>query len=217
MALEKHLGRVGGLPVQMKVEKRIPVGGGLGGGSSDAAAMLRGLNSLFDLGLSPAELAEVARELGSDVPFLVHGGSAMVEGLGERISLHTRDEAPPFHAVLAFPEAVCQTPRVYRLFDEIGGSDLRVEAVRELTRRRPVPHSDGLFNDLAPAAMQAAPRLRQDIDALSKLAERPAHVSGSGSSIFVICDDTMHASALADAAERKLSLPAVAVQSISAA
>src|SRR5688572_1918801 len=78
-ALEKHIGRVGEFPVQMKLEKRIPVGGGMGGGSSDAAAMLRALNDLYELNLPREELAKVGATLGSDVPFLVHGGSAIVE------------------------------------------------------------------------------------------------------------------------------------------
>ena len=73
-ALEERLGRK--LPVQAKLDKRIPVGGGLGGGSSDAAAMLHGLNALFQLGLGPADLAAIGAPLGSDIPFLVHGGSA---------------------------------------------------------------------------------------------------------------------------------------------
>ncbi len=218
LALEKHVGKAGGLPVQMRLEKRIPVSGGLGGGSSDAAAMLRALNELFDLGLPREELASIARELGSDVPFLVHGGSAIVEGLGERIRLHQPHESPAFHAVVAFPDALCPTQRVYGLFDEMGGAreggGLRSEHVNALAICRPVPHSEGLFNDLTEAAMRAAPRLRDDLHALSHLAERSAHVSGSGSSIFVICDDEMHALALADAVERKLNLPAAAVRSI---
>jgi 4-diphosphocytidyl-2-C-methyl-D-erythritol kinase len=97
LALESHLDRK--LPVQLKLDKRIPVGGGLGGGSSNAAAMLRGLNTLFDLGLAADELAAIGATLGSDVPFLVHGGSAVVEGLGDRISRQLR--MPPLHSVIA--------------------------------------------------------------------------------------------------------------------
>lgn len=219
-ALERHVvksGMRGGLPVQMKLEKRIPVGGGLGGGSSNAAAMLRGLNDLFELNLPREELAEIGRELGSDVPFLVHGGSAIVEGLGEQIELHPPHETPRIHAVIAFPDAKCATPHVYRLFDERselrGEALLNADAVRALAQQRPpLPRPDSPFNDLAQAAMEAAPRLREDLRSLSDLAERPAHVTGSGSSIFVLCDDEMHAIALADACERRLKLPAIAVQ-----
>lgn len=212
-ALERHIGRPGGLPIQMRLEKRIPVGGGLGGGSSDAAAMLRGLNDLFELNLSREELASVGLSLGSDVPFLVHGGSAIVEGLGEQVERHSPHHTPILHAVIAFPNAQCATPRVYGLFDELGGSSLRADAVRALAAQRSGPPPDAPFNDLAHAAMRAAPQLRENLESLAKLAERPAHVTGSGSSIFVLCDDQLHAIALADATERKLGLPAVAVKS----
>jgi hypothetical protein len=99
----------------MKLEKRIPVGGGLGGGSSNAAAMLRGIVELFDLEVPHADLVEIARSLGSDVPFLLRGGSAIVEGLGERLEHH--DHLPDVHAVLAFPAAACPTGAIYGKFD----------------------------------------------------------------------------------------------------
>lgn len=219
LALEKHLdgkGIPGGLPVQMKLAKRIPVGGGLGGGSANAAAMLRGLNELFDLNLPHDELAGIGASLGSDVPFLVHGGSAIVEGLGERLTPHAHDQTPMLHAVIAFPDAHCATPRVYGLFDELhrDAAALRSDDVHALSKWRPRLAPDAPFNDLAEPAMLAAPQLREHIQELSKLADRPAHITGSGSSIFVLCDDEMHAIALADAVERKLHLPVVAVKTV---
>lgn len=209
LALERHTGRA--LPVQMKLEKRIPVGGGLGGGSSDAAAMLRGVNQLFELGLSLDVLAEIGAALGSDVPFLVRGGSAIVEGLGERITYH--DQAPDLRAVIAFPDVVCPTARVYKLSDELAtDAHLQPEKVRELAGRFDKLQSAALFNDLSAAAIKAAPKLQESLTDLSILAQRPAHITGSGSSIFVVCDDQSHAEALAAAVEKQLSLPAVAVK-----
>jgi 4-diphosphocytidyl-2-C-methyl-D-erythritol kinase len=213
LAMEKHVGR--SLPLQLKLEKRIPVGGGLGGGSSDGAAMLRAVNELFDLELSIEELAAVGATIGSDVPFLVRGGSAIVEGFGDQITHH---EIPALHVVVAFPDANCPTARVYGLFDEQrageNGQVLRRQEVIQLTQSQHAGSrfSEGLFNDLAGAAMRAAPQMQDDLDALSRLAERRAHVTGSGSSIFVVCDNEMHALALADAVEHKLILPAVALQ-----
>jgi 4-diphosphocytidyl-2-C-methyl-D-erythritol kinase len=208
LALQEHVGRP--LPLQLKMQKRIPVGGGLGGGSSDAAAMLHGVNALYALGLDDDELASIASGLGSDVAFLVHGGSAIVEGLGERVERH--DEVPDLHAVLAFPSVACPTGAVYGAFDR-EAQTARVDAarVRSLARSRPAPHD--CFNDLAGPACAIAPSLRDDIEELSALAERPAHVSGSGSTIFVLCDDPLHAAALAEASIRRLDLPAVAVRS----
>jgi 4-diphosphocytidyl-2-C-methyl-D-erythritol kinase len=83
-ALEERVGRT--LPAWIRVEKRIPVASGLGGGSSDAAAVLRLLNQLHGMGLSIEDLATVGAEVGSDVPFFVYGGTALVEGRGERVA-----------------------------------------------------------------------------------------------------------------------------------
>ncbi|MCH2160661.1 MAG: 4-(cytidine 5'-diphospho)-2-C-methyl-D-erythritol kinase [Phycisphaerales bacterium] len=199
------------LHVQSTLRKRIPLGGGVGGGSSDAAAMLLALNDLFELGLSLQDLAEVGREVGSDVPFLIHGGSGIVEGVGEQVE--PRDEPPSLHAVLAFPESGCPTAEVYRRFDDLqAGSELDADRVRmvagALTPENP-------FNDLAEPAYDLFPDLRKASEALSSLAERPAHLSGSGSTLYVLCDDPLHAEHLAMAASEQLDLASVPVSSVS--
>lgn len=195
------------LHIQSTLRKRIPLGGGVGGGSSDAAAMLVGLNELFELGLSRVELAEVGRDVGSDVPFLVHGGSGIVEGLGERIEAH--DEPAGLHAVLAFPETGCPTGEVYRRFDDLAPSAaLDVDRVRSVAGKL-TPENP--FNDLAQPAYDLFPDLRELSEALGQLAERPAHLSGSGSTLFVLCDDPLHAEHLAEAAREQLKTPCLAV------
>ncbi|MHC4209554.1 MAG: 4-(cytidine 5'-diphospho)-2-C-methyl-D-erythritol kinase [Planctomycetota bacterium] len=209
LALEQHVNRR--LPVQMKLEKRIPVGGGLGGGSSDAAAMLRATDELFELGLTDDELRAIAAGLGSDVPFFVRGGSAIVEGFGERIAPH--DEIRPLHAVIVFPEATCPTGHVYAMYDEIGPQPLRPDAVRALAAGAGALRTEAVFNDLAAAALRLTPQLKEPAGQLSRLAECPAQVAGSGSSLFVLCDDQMHATHFADAVTQRLDLPAVAVRS----
>ena len=211
LALEKHVGRR--LPVQLKLEKRIPVGGGLGGGSSNAAAMLRAVNRLYQLGLSQDVLVQIGATLGSDVPFFIEGGSAIVSGNGDLIAWH--DDAPTLNVVVVLPDAPCATPVVFRLFDELssGGGSLRADVVASL--RSTPQHSAlarALFNDLTEAALAAAPSLRQHLQDLAEIAERPAHVTGSGSSLFIVCDDPLHAEALVESIERRLNLPAVAVK-----
>ncbi|UCD74251.1 MAG: 4-(cytidine 5'-diphospho)-2-C-methyl-D-erythritol kinase [Phycisphaerales bacterium] len=210
LALEDRVRRR--LPLQMKLEKRIPVGGGLGGGSSNAAAMLIAVNELFELGLSVEELAEIGEGLGADVPFLVCGGSAIVEGLGERLQHH--DECPDLHAVLVFPDALCPTGEVYSAFDQIESGGLQADAVRRLPDS-PL-QAETLFNDLKDAAIRVTPTLKRELQRVSELAERPVCVSGSGSSIFIVCDEPLHAEALAAAIESKLDLPAVAVKAVGA-
>lgn len=202
-ALEQRLGRE--LPVQMRLQKRIPVGGGLGGGSSNAAAMLRALDALFDLRLRPQFLEHLSMQLGSDVPFLVQGGSAVVEGLGERLD---RAAGHRTHLVLVFPDAQCPTGAVYRAFDALR-ADARVDAqrVRELAERGAA--ADTPFNDLALAACHVAPRLAEVRAEVEGFARQPVHVSGSGSTLFLVCDSAVHADVLADAIGEKVGVPAV--------
>ena len=207
LALERHVKR--SLPVQLKLDKRIPVGGGLGGGSSDAAATLRVVNELFELGLADDALRGIAAELGSDVPFFIGGGSAIVHGFGERVDTH--GEPHPLHAVVVFPDAACPTGEVYRAFDgQDGEATLRADLVHALATRPVRP--DGIFNDLAAAAIDVVPALAEPLRRLASLAERPAHVAGSGSSLFVLCDDDQHAERLAPLVRDRLDLPAVAVR-----
>lgn len=209
LAVERHTGRQ--LPVQLRIDKRIPVGGGLGGGSSDAAAMLHAVNDLFDLGMSVHDLASIGRDLGSDVPYFVHGGSAVVEGQGEQVTL--QDRMPELHAVLIFPDCACPTGAVYQRFDELGAAKLQSATVRDLPKVMPsVVANEGLFNDLTEAALAVEPALAEVRQRIEQLAERSAHLSGSGSTWFVLCDEPIHAEHLAEAIESRLGLPAIAVR-----
>ena len=97
----------------IRLRKRIPVAMGLGGGSSDAAAALRALNTLWELSLSDEELAEIAANVGSDVPFFLWGGTALAEGRGE--SIHPLPPLPPIRLTLVFPDLAIsdKTRRMY--------------------------------------------------------------------------------------------------------
>lgn len=206
--LEAHVGRQ--LPIKSRLEKRIPVGGGLGGGSGNAAAMLRGLNKLFDLRVHGEELRAICAQLGSDVPFMLEGGSALVGGLGE--SIEQLAAQPELDAVLFFPEVSCPTSAVYRELDRSSRNGrLREAAVRALSSRDRISPEDP-FNDLADAARAIAPAIADDMQEIAELSSLPVHVCGSGSSLFVIASDPMHASALATHCMRRLAIPAVAVR-----
>jgi len=210
LLLEQHIGEQ--LPVQMRLEKRIPVGGGLGGGSSDAAAMLRATNILFELDLKEKQLESIAAELGSDVPFFVRGGSAVASGFGDQLDRH--DRTPDLHAVLVMPSQQCPTGAVYSAFDEPPGAALRHDAVHALAGDGSTPPApESLFNDLASPAMRIRPDLEDVHAQLGKVAERPACISGSGSCMFIVCDDPMHAESLAEHIRRSLNIPACAVRS----
>lgn len=192
-ALEQEVGRE--LAVQMDVEKRIPVGAGLGGGSSDAAAALLATCELFGVEVSTERLRALAHGLGSDVPFFLEPGAALVMGLGdeiERVPAPTLvgGEAPWF--VLVVPSVSCPTGAVYRRFDEdLNAKDAKSAKRREeeivgMARGR-VIDAAALFNDLAAPAMEVAEGLREVVDRVSEAAGAPAHVTGSGSGVFVVC------------------------------
>ena len=101
--------------VSIALNKHIPVCAGMAGGSSDAAAVLRGLNQLLDLGLSPRELAKIGEKVGSDVPYCVLGGTALAQGRGECIT--PLPALPPCHIVLAKPDFPVSTPELYGQID----------------------------------------------------------------------------------------------------
>lgn len=196
-ALEQAAGR--SLPIQARLDKRIPIGSGLGGGSADAAAMLRGLNVLFDLGRSAEDLAAVGAPLGSDISFAVHGGAAIVEGTGDAV---TPSDLPEVHLVLIMPAYACPTGEVYDALDEAGATDLEADRVRSGER----------FNDLMSAACSVVESLARDMQVVADIAEAEVHLSGSGSAMFVVCDNTVHADALAATIEERTELAAVAAR-----
>ena len=108
-----------GVPAEglsIHIEKRIPVAAGLGGGSSDAAATLRALNVLYETNLSVDELAEIGIEVGSDVPFCVHGGCAYVEGKGDMVVPTT--PMPQCIIVIGKPDLAISTEKMYQRFDQ---------------------------------------------------------------------------------------------------
>jgi 4-diphosphocytidyl-2-C-methyl-D-erythritol kinase len=118
--------------VRVKIDKRIPVAAGLGGGSSDAAAVLIGINKLFSLGLSYKELMILGKEIGADVPFCVKGGTMLAEGIGEKLTGLTGLNKVPI--VLVKPNIRVSTSWVYKnlileKIDERPDTDLLIEAI----------------------------------------------------------------------------------------
>jgi 4-diphosphocytidyl-2-C-methyl-D-erythritol kinase len=182
------------LPVQMKLQKRIPIGGGLGGGSSDAAAMLLATSELFDLNY---DLVAIGANLGSDIPFLLTGGSAIVTGLGESIESHDVDE---LHLVLIMPEYGCPTGEVFDAYDELDGGDIDESRVR----------NGEVFNDLLEAACSVASELEDDMKHLTELLGCEIHLSGSGSTMFCICNNALEADEIAKMIESQTELVAIA-------
>lgn len=158
---------------RISIEKRIPSGAGLGGGSSDAAAVLNALNSMWKLHLPCERLCEIAAGIGSDVPALVLGGPVLMEGRGERVrridsgllhELGEDDLPPPGSIEVHCPDVFSSTPDVYREF-------------------RATDCGKGP-NDLQPAALRLYPRIADALRHLESKGLKRVTMSGSGSAVY---------------------------------
>lgn len=203
--LERESGRP--LPAAITLTKRIPVGGGLGGGSSDAAATLLVLRELFTLDIDDARLRALGLALGSDAPYFLLDPPtpAVVEGVGEIVT-----PTPPVvgSLILIIPPFGCDTASVYRAFDAGPRGAFRAEAVRALARSATLDPAV-LFNDLADAAEAVQPRLADLRRRAAEAARAPVHITGSGSAMFIACDTASDRDALA--AALRPALPECAV------
>lgn len=216
--LEREAGEP--LPVSANLVKRIPTGAGLGGGSSDAAAMLAGLNHLFALDFSTTKLCTLSQQLGSDVTYLTAAvlgqPSALVTGLGEIITPCPMTET--LHVVLIFPGVACPTGPVYKAYDQAllaaDSSPLQhadVGRVKALMALESVAElCEHLFNDLAEPACVVQPILREIQRKAALTAGRAVHVTGSGATLFTLADDEKHAQKLASKLRQSLGLSVLA-------
>jgi len=171
------------LGATLQVHKRIPLGGGLGGGSSDAATVLLALNELWGTRLPVPELTRLGLALGADVPVFVQGSSAFGEGLGERLTPVT---LPAKWYTIIHPGVGVSTREVFQS--------------PELTRNSPVSTIRALLdsggrNDCEPVVRTRAPEVAEALDWLAQFA--PAHLTGTGSCVFAACESTAQAERLA--------------------
>ncbi|OZF56237.1 4-(cytidine 5'-diphospho)-2-C-methyl-D-erythritol kinase [Rhodococcus sp. 14-2470-1b] len=180
--------------VEITIDKGIPVAGGMAGGSSDAAATLVALDSLWKLDLSRSELSDLAAQLGSDVPFVLHGGTAVGTGRGEKLlPVLSRNS---FHWVLALAKGGLQTPSVFAELDELrakgdpprlGDPDALMQALVSGDAHALAPL---LGNDLQAAAVSLLPQLRRTLRAGLTAGALAGIVSGSGPTCAFLCADS---------------------------
>jgi 4-diphosphocytidyl-2-C-methyl-D-erythritol kinase len=161
------------LGASLTVTKRIPMGGGLGGGSSDAATVLVALNQLWNCGMNEDDLAAIGVKLGADVPVFVRGHSAWAEGRGERL---TAVQLPEKWFAVVHPQVHVPTAAVFQ--------------APELTRNSPPITMEGYFqsggrNDFEPVVRRRYPEVARALDWLGQFA--PARLTGTGSCIFAPC------------------------------
>ncbi len=187
-----HVGRTP--DVAITVEKTIPVAGGMAGGSADAAAVLVAINSLWELGVPRRDLHTLAARLGSDVPFALHGGTALGTGRGEELA--TVLARNTFHWVLAFADGGMSTPAVFAEIDRLRDSadrnlppalDDPEPVLAALASGDPAALAPLLGNDLQPAALSLNPGLRRTLRAGVEAGALAGVVSGSGPTCAFLC------------------------------
>lgn len=195
MLLREHTGHYAG--VDLCITKRVPIAGGMGGGSADAAATLVACNALWGTGLTREELSRLGARLGADVPFALQGGAAVGLGVGDELApllLRTRTDW-----VLVPASYGLSTPRVYGMLDRLRANEV-VETPTEVDPRMVGALLDGdldalaplLVNDMTRAALALAPELGVVRDVGEAAGALHALVSGSGPTLALLARDQPH-------------------------
>ncbi|HEX7354200.1 MAG TPA: 4-(cytidine 5'-diphospho)-2-C-methyl-D-erythritol kinase [Mycobacteriales bacterium] len=185
--------------VRLEIVKGIPVAGGMAGGSADAAAALVACDALWGTGCDRHELAGLAAQVGSDVPFALHGGTSLGTGRGQVLSEVLARGT--YHWVVAVAGTGLSTPAVYAAFDDLGARtgpppDAVIAALRGGDAEA---LGKALSNDLEPAAVSLLPSLRRTLESGRELGALGAIVSGSGPTVVLLCRDRRHQTRLAAA------------------
>ena len=174
------------LGVEMVIKKNIPIAAGLGGGSSDAAATLRGLNKLWNLGLSLDELAVLGAEVGSDVPYCIYGGTAFATGRGEKIE--QLNAVPQCWVVLVKPKKGISTGTVFSAlsYDTLEHPDTHsmIAAIRE---QNYTSMTNLVGNSLEETSIIRQPSIEKIKEKMLSFGADAALMSGSGPTIFALC------------------------------
>ena len=182
-------------PLRARLQKNIPMGAGLGGGSSDGAKALLGANELWRTGGSRQQLAEFAAQFGSDLPFFFFGPNSVCRSRGEVVEPIARPT--PRWAMLVLPEIQMPTPDVYRRFDAMSLGRLQdVQQEPQWNQWSKLGASEllrHLVNDLEAPAFAIAPQLGELREAIERELGRPVRMSGSGSSLFTLFDEEQEA------------------------
>lgn len=196
------------------LQKRIPTGAGLGGGSSDGARAMLALDRRWGAHLGADRLAELSARCGSDLPFFFHGPSSVCTGRGQIVKPAPVPKAK--WAVLVLPRMAMPTAAVYRRFDEMKLGDptslkrpLDVQAWAELPAAQLLPK---LVNDLEAPAFALRPELAALRSAIESQLARPVRMSGSGSSLFTLFDGQTDARRAAEVVSAQRAVRALAVE-----
>lgn len=176
--------------VHITLEKHIPVGAGLGGGSADCAAVLLGLNRLWHINLSKEELASIAASLGADVPFFLYGGLAQSQGIGEKLTLHSCKYNYPL--IIIKPEAPLITKKVFAAFqlEQKENKPDTTSALRAIQTNDLMLMRQSLGNVLTPVSCFLCPEITNSLHALVRHGATISFMTGSGNAVVGIFKST---------------------------
>jgi 4-diphosphocytidyl-2-C-methyl-D-erythritol kinase len=206
-ALVKLSGR--GVGIDISITKKIPVAAGLGGGSSDAATVLMGVNELLELGLSNERLMEIGVKLGADVPFFIFKKPALAEGIGDQLS--ALDKVPELWIVLVNPGIHVSTAWVYQNLQLTRKEDAAIVS-RSYSSLDEV--CAVLSNDLEPVTFGRFPAVRELKEQMITSGARGSLMSGSGSTVFGLFADESGARRAADEIAKSRGWFSVAVRTV---
>ena len=176
--------------IAIKIIKRIPLGGGLGGGSSNAAAVLMALNKYYKIPFSKADLMTMGVKLGADVPFFIFGHPAIARGVGER--LEKVASLKSYHIVLCDPGVAASTAKVYKNIDYRLTSNQKDNIKIGLNvplRGQNFDVRDLLHNDLEESACRLYPDIKNTKEEMALLLQRKVYMTGSGATLFALFSD----------------------------
>lgn len=166
--------------VKITLNKRIPLGAGLAGGSADISATIRGLNRFWGLNLPNRALAQLANALGSDTLFCLYNQRAVIYGRGDQISILPKSK-PIENITLVFPKMSILTSEVFKVFEKTSSHDFEITFNTYLVTKNQAL----LYNDLLEPAFKVSPKLKSIYEQIQALGLQP-HLSGSGSTLFLL-------------------------------
>ena len=193
--LEEYTGKK--LPVSINLTKNIPIAAGMAGGSTDAAATFRGINKLYNLGLSMDELRKLSVKIGADIPFCIEGGLCLSEGIGEVLT--ELNPLPSCPTVICKPDIFVSTKDVYCSFDSLKNPkhpdvDKMLEGIKEYSAAKV---TNLLENILEPVTVSMHPVIEEIEKKLEALGANKAIMTGSGPTVFGLFDTVREADAAA--------------------
>lgn len=189
-ALSKDFKKASG--VNVRLDKRIPAKGGLGGGSSNAAVTLLALDHLWNLQADYAQLIEIATRLGADVPFFLAGGQVMATGVGATLRVIPDDALPVTHLIIVTPEATVSTMDAYQALRRPALTSTSADSILSSSRADEIfafGDFSTLHNDFEEVIFEREPEIEQVKRALNQAGARASLLAGSGSSVFGIFEN----------------------------